>query len=282
MLGRTWVVPALLLAACTAGGNMPNRDSGARMDTGPAPVDSGPETCTTAAECDDSIACTLDECVVGNVCRHEPLDARCNTAAGERCVAGRGCVMGTPTDCDTPADCQDGLRCNGAEQCIAGSCFMGTPLDCDDGNACTDDICDEDAPSGCRYETTAGCDAGTVGLDGGTPCATFDASSHYSGTFRMLPSQSCGGGGGSYSVDTLAFNTAGGTLTVTAGGFTLTQSPVPTGASFDVSGSNGCASVRLTGTFSCADRFSGNWSASHTGGCAACGSTSAAIVGVRR
>lgn len=287
MLGRSGLILLVVilapLAGCTAGGGM-TRDSGTnRTDTGPDRMDSGPQTCTTAADCDDSIACTLDECVVGNVCRHDPLDARCNTAAGERCVAGRGCVSGMPTDCETHADCQDGLRCNGSEQCIAGNCFMATtPHDCNDGNACTEDICDESAPSGCRYETAPGCDAGTPSGDAGTPCGAFDAGTHYSGSFLMLPSQSCGGGGGSYSIDTLTFSASGGTLTVTAGSFTLTQSPAPTGPSFDVSGMNGCATVRITGTFSCADTFSASWSAFHSGGCAACGSTSSGITGVRR
>lgn len=282
MLGRSGLILLVLilapLAGCTAGGGM-TRDSGTnRTDTGPDRMDSGPQTCTTAADCDDSIACTLDECVVGNVCRHDPLDARCDTAAGERCVAGRGCVSGMPTDCETHADCQDGLRCNGSEQCIAGNCFMATtPHDCDDGNACTEDICDESAPSGCRYETL--CDAGVI-ADAGPPCDVFDPASDYPGTFR-IPTQRCSAGLVNYEVRDITLAIVGGTLEVTAGRFRLTQSPVPSGPDFDVTGSDACASVRLIGTFACRQRFEGTWSVMHTGSCGPCGSRTVEITGTR-
>lgn len=258
------------------------RDSGTnRTDTGPDRMDSGPETCTTAADCDDSIACTLDECVVGNVCRHDPLDARCNTAAGERCVAGRGCVSGMPTDCETHADCQDGLRCNGSEQCIAGNCFMATtPHDCDDGNACTEDICDESAPSGCRYETL--CDSGTVLVDAGTPCDAFEASD-YSGRFSFAPTaRSACTGSATYNISEIEIRLpAGGGLEIRADRFTLTQASTPTDGSFDATFSDGCSSVRLQGQFTCADRWEGTWTANFSGSCSICPSQSRGASGRR-
>ncbi len=284
MLGPRGVALVALVAGatwgCTAGGGM-RHDSGPAPDTGTPRMDAGPETCTTAAECDDSIACTIDECVVGNVCRHDPLDGRCNTAMGERCVAGRGCVMGMPTDCETAADCQDGLRCNGEEQCIAGGCFMANMLlDCDDGNACTEDICDEDAPSACRYEML--CDSGMVTVDAGPMCDAFEAS-HYAGTFTFRPSAaSACTGSATYNISEITITSSGGTLSVRADRFTLTQSPAPTDGSFDVSFSDGCASFRLQGMFTCADQWTGMWTASFSGGCSFCAGQSMVVRGSRR
>ena len=286
MLSRGVLVlmSAVLGVACTAGGGQdagPGRDGGS--DAAPTQPDAGPQRCDTNAECDDGFGCTIDECIVGNVCRHDPIDGRCDAAAGERCVVGRGCTAGTPTDCETHADCDDGNVCNGTEQCIVGGCFMGTALNCGDGNACTADTCD--ATDGCRHQLI--CDGGTM-PDAGPPCDDFDPAAHYTGTFRMLPPQSCSAGLDMYSVNTLVFSVSGATLTVsvrsTAGErFSLTQSPVPTGPSFDVSGSDGCASVRLTGTFSCSDLFmGGTWTANHQGNCAFCGTTSSSVSGVRR
>ncbi|HJL15728.1 MAG TPA: hypothetical protein RMH99_08735 [Sandaracinaceae bacterium LLY-WYZ-13_1] len=272
----------LLLTSCTAGGD-DDPDTGppgmdASFDAGPP--DAGPRTCDDDGDCDDGFGCTIDECVVGNVCEHEPLDARCEDA--ERCVVGRGCVTGTPTDCTDDGDCDDGMRCNGTERCIRDMCIAGTPLDCDDGNPCTDDICDESATSGCRYEVAEGCDGGTRLADAGPMCDPFDPSTHYAGSFRMLPGQACDAGlGGSYTVSSLGFSVTGDTLTVTAGRFTLTQTPVPTGPDFDVTGSDGCATVRLTGSFACETQFGGMWTATHTGSCSTCGTTDAAVSGRR-
>lgn len=283
MLVRAFGLFVALASIATTGcqaGNAPRDAGGGGMDAGGGGVDSGPSmSCATAADCDDSLPCTIDECIVGNVCEHTPLDSRCN--ASERCVLGRGCVMGTPSDCTTAADCQDGIACNGAEVCIVGMCVPGDAVDCNDNNACTVDSCGE--PTGaCTYTTAPGCDAGVIGSDAGPPCETFVPATHYGGgRFLMLPSQSCGAGSDMYSVSTLDFSVAGGTLTVRAGRFTLTQSPVPTGASFDVTGGDGCATVRVQGTFECSTRFTGTWTANHGAGCASCGTASGAITGVQ-
>jgi len=281
MLGRGVLVllGAVTFVACTTGGGDDaglRRDAG--RDAGPSQRDAGPERCETAAECDDGFACTIDECIVGNVCRHEPLDARCDTSAGERCAVGRGCVSGAPTDCETHADCDDGDACNGEEQCIVGDCFMGTPLSCADGNACTLDTCDP--TEGCKHELI--CDAGTT-ADAGPGCDPFDPAGDYSGTFQLLPGRACDAGGGSgYTVSSVSFSISGGVLTVSAPPFTLTQSPAPTGPTFDVSGSSSCATVRLTGTFECESRFRGTWTASHSGVCSTCGSPPPATVAGQR
>src|SRR5262245_61622352 len=130
-------------AGCTAGGTM-MRDGGRTDSSVPfdAGMDAGPRMCTGAADCDDGHACTLDNCVVGSVCGYTPIDAMCNTTAGERCVIGRGCVMGTPTECMGDGDCDDGLYCNGVERCLAMRCApAAAPVNCNDGNDCTIDMC---------------------------------------------------------------------------------------------------------------------------------------------
>jgi hypothetical protein len=272
----------LLSLGCTAGGNGPPDGGPTRMDAGrdAGSADSGPRSCTSSAECDDGHACTLDECVVGNLCRYDPLDARCE--AGQRCVVGRGCVTGSPTSCRTAADCDDGVRCNGAETCIREMCIPGARLDCDDGNACTTDICDEAAASACRYEPAPGCDAGVPFTDAGPMCAAFDAARDYAGGFRLLPGQACDAGFDGYTLDGVTFAVSGGVLTVTAGRFVLTQSPAPTGPDFDVSGSDACARVRLMGRFECDTQFRATWTANHVGDCSTCGSRTSSVAGRRR
>lgn len=285
MLGRTlglFFLPVLLLVpGCEAGGG--GMDSGgggmdAGTDSGGGGMDAGVETCETTADCDDGFPCTLDMCVVGGVCDHDPLHALCDMAAGEACVPGRGCVPGTPDYCTTDVGCDDGLRCNGVETCIIerGVCLSGTAIDCDDGNDCTADSCSETGGM-CQYVSL--CDAGPPG-DAGPTCGPFDASMHYSGAWRVAPNVACDpGGGGGYSIGNATFSVSGGTLTVNMGSFTLTQSPAPTGPDFDVSGSNGCASVRLVGTMECEARFSAMWTANHSGSCAVCLTTSMTVAG---
>lgn len=280
-LGLSFLFTLLLVPGCEAGGGAV--DSGSGMDAGTdaaVGMDAGVETCSTAADCDDGFPCTLDMCVVGNVCDHDPIDARCDAAAGESCVVGRGCVMGTPSDCRTDVECNDGNRCNGVERCIVerGICLPGTAQDCNDGNACTIDTCHESGGM-CQYETI--CDAGPIG-DAGPTCGPFDPSTGYSGSWRVAPSVACDPGlGGGYSIGNASFSVVGGTLTVTMGSFTLTQSPGPTGPDFDVSGSNGCASVRLMGTMECEARFTAMWTANHSGSCGVCGTTSNTVAGRR-
>jgi hypothetical protein len=230
-----------------------------------------------AADCDDGHACTLDSCVVGNVCDHTPLSERC--AAGESCTIARGCI----SSCADDADCDDGDYCNGDERCLAERCAPGAARDCDDGNACTLDRCDSMLAS-CAYDLALGCDAGvSPTLDGGGP-EPFDPTVHYAGDFLVAPTQSltCPGRA-TYTIATVSFSVAAGTLTVVADSLTLTQTPAPTGPSFDVTFVDGaCASYRLQGTFSDSDNFSGSWAATFGGTCTICSAMSAAVIGARR
>jgi len=270
----------LACVSCDATPSRPDSGPGVGMDAG-AGMDAGTTSCTSNAECDDAIACTLDECVVGNVCQHTPLHAMCTPP--EMCNPTLGCTEPTG-DCTTDADCDDGLRCNGMETCITGRgmCIPGDAVDCDDGNECTIDSCSETGGM-CQYDVAPGCDAGGLVTDAGPPCDPFDPTTDYSGNYSLLPGQACDAGlGGGYSVSALSFSVSADTLTVTAGPFTLTQSPVPTGPDFDVSGSNGCGNVRLMGSFECANRYRAMWTATHTGMCNTCPAASATVVGVRR
>ncbi|MBX3272345.1 MAG: hypothetical protein KF729_18950 [Sandaracinaceae bacterium] len=278
-LGRAaallWLVVAS--AGCVSGGGRRDAGPGDGVDAGGGTgMDAGgPTSCSTNAECDDATPCTLDECVVGNVCQHTPLHSSC--PSGQMCVPSRGCVEPSG-DCASDADCDDGRRCNGEETCVVarGMCLPGTPIDCNDNNECTLDRCSETGGM-CQYELL--CDGGP-GFDAGPGCEPFDAATHYAGDWRVLPSVACDPGlGGGYSIGMARFSVAAGTLTITMGSFTLTQTPAPTGDAFDASGSNGCATVRLAGTMECATRFSATWTANHAGSCAACRTTTTMVAG---
>lgn len=78
----------------------------------------GSVSCTTAADCDDHIACTNDSCLAGvQICGHTVDHTRCD----------------------------DGVFCNGSEVCdlVMGCTSVATHETCDDGNVCTLDRCIE-------------------------------------------------------------------------------------------------------------------------------------------
>jgi hypothetical protein len=126
--------------------------------------------CTTAADCDDSNACTTDTCEAG-VCGHDAIPgcktctspADCATPCGDfNCVDGV-CVS-------TGGSCDDNNPCTtdtcGAEGCvhspIPGCTTCTTASDCDDQNACTTDTCEAGA---CAHSPIAGCTACTTAGD---------------------------------------------------------------------------------------------------------------------
>ncbi|MFO0646499.1 MAG: putative metal-binding motif-containing protein [Polyangiales bacterium] len=72
-------------------------------DVADVPVgDGGPRACTTAADCNDGIACTLDACR-GGVCAWAPDNYACPST--ENCVPLRGCVAAPP--CTSSSTCVD-------------------------------------------------------------------------------------------------------------------------------------------------------------------------------
>lgn len=82
------------------------------------PLPEGARPCRTDSECDDGIACSVDECIEGTYCSNR-LDSTL---------------------------CSDGLLCNGVETCHpTQGCIEAPAPTCDDKDPCTIDRCDEDA-----------------------------------------------------------------------------------------------------------------------------------------
>ncbi|TNF29846.1 MAG: hypothetical protein EP329_14750, partial [Deltaproteobacteria bacterium] len=102
---------------------------------------------TEALDCDDEDACTLDACVPGEGCSHDP-DAVCNDhdpCTNDSCLAGGNCQNVPFT-----GPCEDGNPCTIGEVCdVGGTCAGGTANTCDDDNACTLDSCHPD--KGCLH-----------------------------------------------------------------------------------------------------------------------------------
>ncbi|HEY4121813.1 MAG TPA: hypothetical protein VGM56_28295 [Byssovorax sp.] len=137
-------------------------------------------TCTTAAECDDGVPCTIDACTNG-VCAHTPDDAACDdglSCTKDTCDPTSGCdnseddslcddgIACTADRCDLTIDacmhepcddlCDDGVFCNGVERCdeLLG-CTHGAPA-CLLGLDCSTDRCVESIQQ-CGHAATAGC-----------------------------------------------------------------------------------------------------------------------------
>ena len=256
----------LVVAACDVEStNMPASDMGTPIGEGGTP-DTGrdlgrPTGCDDNGDCDDSVDCTTDLCEVGGVCRSIPDDGLCPT--GQLCNPRGGCGSNA---CESATDCDDGQLCNGRERCVVGMCFPAElPETCDDGVECTIDRCDE-ATNRCIRELGPGCMPEAGPRDAGVP--PFDPTRDYSGMFVLAPPQSAECVLCRFSISSVSMSVSGGTLTVNAGSsFTLTQTPAPTGADFDVSGSNACGTVRIVGSFLDSASFSGRWMGTYEAGC---------------
>jgi hypothetical protein len=146
------------LEAC---GNRNATDSDAGM---------GGRRCTTNAECNDSIECTVDTCGSSNLCAYTAVDARC-TVAGESCVIGVGCT--STRTCTEDGDCNDSIACTIdtcaagnvcsyegidelctdpmlpvceiGEGCSAGAMRCTSDAECNDSVPCTEDVCNASA-----------------------------------------------------------------------------------------------------------------------------------------
>ena len=135
--------------------------------------------------CDDSVACTVDQCVPDIGCVHEVVDSFCpegTVCKNSVCDVSEGCTL-VPL---TGKACDDGSVCTLEDACNNGDC-TGSPLDCNDDNVCTIDSCS--ALEGClTTANTAGCDDGNV-------CTLEDACSNSqcvsSGTLACLDGNSC-------------------------------------------------------------------------------------------
>jgi len=96
------------------------------------------------ASCDDEDPCTIDTCVDGVGCFHEPASGEvCDDGnpctSGDTCVEGE-CIGGEGTICPDDGDPCTTSWCDAVAGCVTGWADIGTP--CDDGNQCTDgDYC---------------------------------------------------------------------------------------------------------------------------------------------
>lgn len=178
----------------------------------------GNETCQggvcvsgTPVSCDDSVACTVDQCDEAEGCEHTPDDSSCDDGdvcnGAETCDELSGCSAGTPLSCDDgdactvdscdsaagcanePVDCDDGDACT-VEACDPILGCSSEPIDCDDGNPCTVDSCD--AVLGCVSEplscddgdacTTDSCDAGVCVYEDNGSCTADPVFQEQGGT----------------------------------------------------------------------------------------------------
>lgn len=245
-----------------------------------------PPGCNSAAECDDSIACTMDTCTAARTCSNTPLDELCDTAAGESCSTTVGCFM--PIPCTVDADCVDqGTFCEGTWLCDPEfGCEAPTePRRCDDSDPCTVDSCDATADM-CVFT----CDSSRP------ECGCPTTGPSCSGRFRITPaiSESCVALTGPpqvvYDMSEVEFIQAGGTLVVmprsshfgSLSDMTAPVCPMFT-ATARVDGGTP-ETYTLTGTFTDDDNFTGTWTTSLGGiggalGCRYEGST--AVTGTR-
>jgi len=127
-------------------------------------------------KCDDSLPCTLDECIEG-VCDTSTLEPdTCHIL--NACYAGGATRTGVPCEACLPDDdatswtvlgdeasCDDSNPCTENGACTAGEC-VSSLVDCDDGNPCTFNQC-----------TITGCFSAPLnklGCDDGDLCSVDD------------------------------------------------------------------------------------------------------------
>ncbi len=256
--------------------------------------------CTTTAQCDDSIACTVDSCAADMTCRHMAVDSLCG--ASETCDASSGCVM--RHDCTTVADCMNPSFwnfCDGIPVCSAEfGCMNPAPRMCDDGNRCTTDMCDRTA--GTNGACTTACDRTQTGCDSDPACVT--AAPSCTGAFAITPhltaamsgAASCACFGGCqvrYDISEFTFDIGGGIMVVTPGPGaatfgSLTDSMAPICPSFEATVVVGGGTVgavvehyTLSGDFTDDDHFTGMFTTSYDGPSLGCYVGSRTVTGTR-
>jgi hypothetical protein len=215
--------------------------------------------CASAADCNDSVACTIDSCGADRMCRHTGMDGLC--MAGEVCRS-TGCFM--PMDCTTPADCDDGEFCNGTETCDTKfGCMPGAPPVCNDSEMCTVDTCDSTLDR-CVFT----CDRTMAACASFPGCEAPPVSCI--GAFALTPSNPAhcpAGVDPNFSMTNFAFDGVVLTVTDRVGAFPdLTDATDPTCPNFTATATvdGGCREVyTLTGTFTDDDTFTGEFTAEY-------------------
>ncbi len=141
--------------------------------------------CTSAADCDDGVACTDDTCVQRE-CVYTVNNARCADngvfcdgdevcdevlgciSTGDPCAAGEFCKEATNTcaECQTAAQCGDAVGCETAA-CTSGECVYT------DHDADTDGVCDDADPCPDDPADSCGGDPWPPACNPGLPLASF-------------------------------------------------------------------------------------------------------------
>lgn len=286
-----------LLAAVHCGSEPPTRFVGA-ADAGAAPGDTGVAVdagsvpaCVRQSDCDDHIACTDDECVIGGRCEHTPVSARCG--ADQRCFPSQGCAA--MRSCTGSAACDDGIPCT-QDLCVTGGVCQNVRDDsrCGPGMACLATGCaamgrctgDADCNdrvfcNGVERCASGACTAGTVpNCTDSDPC-TGDICSEaagrcdhpalmmcgggavMSGTYTLAPAIGYGCGAGTIGpISQVAFAVSAGAVSITGFPATLSGS-APMGGMFTATGSEsrgGCLwRYTLSGSFTVDGRFMGTY-----------------------
>ncbi len=249
-------------------------------------------TCASAADCDDSVACTLDSCGADHACRHAVMDALC-TGVDEHCDATLGCQV--RHGCVTATDCVPFYNfCDGDPTCDPEFGCQSPPSArvCNDGNRCSTDSCDPAA--GARGACAVVCDRAQTGCDSDPLCAVTGPSC--TGNFAITPapmnnciSDGMGGNQVHYDMSTATFDIIGGMLVVTPpdahfGNLTDATAPVCPMFSARASVSGGTTETyTLAGMFTDDDHFTGTFTA-NLGGIGAifgCTEGAMAVTGTR-
>jgi len=127
-------------------------------------------------DCDDAVACTLDQCTPVSGCASVPNGADCddkNACTTDTCDAIGGCLHQSLVS----GVCDDGDGCTSADGCVGGVC-KGVAITCQDNNPCTSDSC---AGGSCVHTPTSegapcgiakSCSQGQCVANGGGGCAT--------------------------------------------------------------------------------------------------------------
>lgn len=124
----------------------------------------------TPYTCDDSLACTTDQCNGDGTCSFTTLPGFCNIAGTciannavnpanpcQICVASANPTTWTNKSDGSPCD-GDGDGCTVSDTCLAGTCVPGPIAPCDDGKTCTLDDCQTTGSTSfvCTHTVTAG------------------------------------------------------------------------------------------------------------------------------
>ncbi len=147
-------------------GSSPTLDSGAAIDatTPLIDADTTPDAttlCSSAADCDDTNACTADSCDATGTCQHTAVavdDGNACTIDG--CDPASGPIH-------TPVDPSDGDPCT-TDACDPTTGVSHTAVAVDDGNVCTTDSCDS-ATGFVAHDPIAVDDADACTVDGCDP-----------------------------------------------------------------------------------------------------------------